>query len=229
MTVTITLTIAGGDTGPFNLFSDVTSYTSAFDSNVPTSSLTAGFTTSNVPDGTTTIRVRSTGICTNYIDIPVNAPTECGEFIFQAGNTKNNIVTYKDCVTGNLDTVSLTNGEAASRCAYKDVLSYPTFTTGSGTIVLTGDCGSSKGCIQYLLFAFPGEGGATFRYIPCDETQSIEVSVADGDTSVICTNQAFEPQLVTGNGSATNTTFGCSTTTTSTSTSTTTSTTTAAP
>ncbi len=35
MTVTITLTLAGSDTGPFNLYSDVDGYTSAFQTNVP--------------------------------------------------------------------------------------------------------------------------------------------------------------------------------------------------
>lgn len=220
MTVTITLTTAGGDTGPFNLYSDTSTppYTSAFDTNVPKASLTAGFTTSNVPDGTTTIRVMSTGACKNYIDIPVTPPTDCGEFVFQAGSAQTNQVTYKDCVTGQLTTVPLTNGQSATRCAYKDALSYPVFTVGSGTITLEGDCGSQKGCTEYLLFAFPGEGGAIFRYIPCDATESINVPVTQGNTLTICTNPVFEPELVAGNGSATNNGNQCSPTTTTSST-----------
>jgi hypothetical protein len=228
MIVTITLTTAGGDTGPFNLYSDATSYLSAFDTNIAKAALLAGFTTSNVPNGTTVIRVISTGKCTNYIDIPVNAPIQCEEFIFQAGDSKNNVVTYKDCATGVLSTVPLSNGEVAVKCAYSDIFSYPVFTTGSGTIDTNGACGAAKGCTQYLLYAFPGDGGATFRYVPCGDTFSIEVSVTDGATDVICTNPVLIPQLVTGNGSATDTTLGCSTTTTSTS-STTTSTTTTPP
>lgn len=213
MTVTITLTIAGADTGPFNLFSDVTSYTSAFDTNVPKSSLTSGFTTSNVPDGTTIIRVRSLGTCTNYIDIPVNAPSTCKEFLFQAGASKENIVTYKDCATGDILTVTLSNGESVVKCAYEDPTSYPVFTTGSGIIGSFGDCAAQKGCSQYLLFAFPGEGGATFRYIPCNEYASIEVSVVDSETLTICTNPLLVPQLVTGEGSATDMATSCTTTT----------------
>jgi len=63
MTVTITLTLAGSDTGPFNLYSDVNGYSSAFQTNVPRGDFLSGFTTSTVPDGTTEILVRSTGAC----------------------------------------------------------------------------------------------------------------------------------------------------------------------
>lgn len=224
MTVTITLTNAGGDTGPFNLYSNATSYLSAFDTNVPKASLVSGFTTSNVPDGTTTIRVVSIGTCTNHIDIPVDAPVQCLEFIFQGAASIGNTVTFKDCATGNLTEELLNNGKTITRCAYSDPFSYPVFIEGSGTILPGGTCGSYKGCTQYTLFAFPGEGGATFRYIPCNESDSIDVPVVDGTTEIICANPIFAPQLITGSGSATDTLLGCSTTTTTSSSSTTTTT-----
>jgi hypothetical protein len=63
MTVTITLTLAGSDTGPFNLYSNVDGYASAFQTNVPRGTLEAGLTTATVPDGTTEILVKSTGVC----------------------------------------------------------------------------------------------------------------------------------------------------------------------
>jgi len=69
MTVLITLTTAGTDSGPFNLYSNLDGYTSAFEVAVPKSALLAGYSSSLVPDFTTTIRVLSTGVCTNYIDI----------------------------------------------------------------------------------------------------------------------------------------------------------------
>lgn len=71
MTVTITLTISGSNTGPFDLYSDTDGYTTAFESAVARASLIAGYTTALVPDGTNTIRLVSTGECTNYIDISV--------------------------------------------------------------------------------------------------------------------------------------------------------------
>jgi hypothetical protein len=74
-TMLITLTAAGSDTGPFNLFSDVNGYLSAFETSVSKGDLLMGYTSSVVPDGTNIIRVSSTGTCGNYMDIPVSTTT----------------------------------------------------------------------------------------------------------------------------------------------------------
>jgi hypothetical protein len=75
MTVFITLSIAGADSGPFNLYSNIDGYVTAFESGVPKASLVAGYSSALVPDFTTTIKVLSTGTCTNYIYIPVEEIT----------------------------------------------------------------------------------------------------------------------------------------------------------
>jgi hypothetical protein len=75
MTVLITLTVAGSDSGPFNLYSNLDGYTSAFEAGVPKASLLAGYSSALVPDFTTTIRIKSVGDCNNYIDIPLYATT----------------------------------------------------------------------------------------------------------------------------------------------------------
>ena len=75
MTVLITLTIAGADSGPFDLYSNLDGYVSAFETGVPKASLLAGYSSSLVPDFTLTIRVKSTGDCNNYIDIPLYGTT----------------------------------------------------------------------------------------------------------------------------------------------------------
>lgn len=76
ITVLITLTTAGSGTGPFDLYSNVDGYVTAFESGVAKSSLISGYTSVLVPNSTTTIRVVSTGSCTNQIDIVVGvAPT----------------------------------------------------------------------------------------------------------------------------------------------------------
>jgi len=75
MTVLITLTVAGADSGPFNLFSNLDGYTSAFAVGVSKASLLAGYSSSVVPNGTTIIRVMSIGDCTNYIDITLSTLT----------------------------------------------------------------------------------------------------------------------------------------------------------
>jgi hypothetical protein len=75
MTVLITLTTAGTDTGPFNLYSNVDGYVSAFETGVSKAALQAGYSSALVPNGTTTIRIKSTGTCVNYIDVNVVTTT----------------------------------------------------------------------------------------------------------------------------------------------------------
>jgi hypothetical protein len=48
---------------------------SAFESGVSKSALLAGYSSSLVPDYTTTIRVKSNGVCTNYVDILLESTT----------------------------------------------------------------------------------------------------------------------------------------------------------
>ena len=74
MNVLITLTTAGVDTGPFNLYSNVDNYTTAFETNISKGILMAGYTSTIVPPGTTAVRVLSMGICANYVDITLTVP-----------------------------------------------------------------------------------------------------------------------------------------------------------
>lgn len=69
MTALITLTVAGIETGPFDLYSNLNGFSSPFAVNISKSSLQSGYTTSSVPDYTSIVRVKSKGICVNYTDI----------------------------------------------------------------------------------------------------------------------------------------------------------------
>lgn len=76
MTVYVTLTTAGADTGPFNLYSDVDGYISAFETGVSKASLLAGYTSSLAPNGTTIVRVMSaSALCKNYVDLTLTMCT----------------------------------------------------------------------------------------------------------------------------------------------------------
>ena len=75
MTVLITLTVAGADSGPFNLYSNLDGFTAAFETGVSKASLLAGYPSALVPDYTTTIRVKSDGVCVNYVDILIESTT----------------------------------------------------------------------------------------------------------------------------------------------------------
>jgi hypothetical protein len=74
MEISLTLTTAGIDTGPFDLYSDVDGYTTLFESGVSRADLIAGYITSSVPGGTTIVRVQSNSLCTNFIDITLTIP-----------------------------------------------------------------------------------------------------------------------------------------------------------
>lgn len=70
MTIYILLTTPGTDAGPFNLYSDIGGFTSAFATNVSKATLSGGYV-ATAPNGTTIVRLVSVGECTNYIDFEV--------------------------------------------------------------------------------------------------------------------------------------------------------------
>lgn len=71
--VLITLTTTGGNTGPnFDLYSDSDSYANPFETDVLKTDLVTGYTATDVPNGTTIIRCKSKGTCTNYVDLSIN-------------------------------------------------------------------------------------------------------------------------------------------------------------
>lgn len=74
MTVVITLTTAGANTGPFNLYSNVDGFTSAFATGISKSALLAGYTSTVVPNSTTIVRALSTGTDCNgsYVDMNIS-------------------------------------------------------------------------------------------------------------------------------------------------------------
>jgi hypothetical protein len=75
MTVLVTLTLAGTDVGPFNLYSNVDGYTTALATGVSRAALIAGYNLLNVPDTASVIRAQSTGTCTNYLDMLLTGGT----------------------------------------------------------------------------------------------------------------------------------------------------------
>ena len=77
MTILITLTLAGIDTGPFDLYSDADNYQNAFETNVSRQALLNGYTSYNAPAGTTTVRLDSTNQTCGSVDIYSCATPNC--------------------------------------------------------------------------------------------------------------------------------------------------------
>lgn len=75
-TVLITLTVAGLDTGPFDLYSNADAYAAPFETGISKVALVAGYLSTVVPDAATIIRVKSTSeLCPNYIDLTITTTT----------------------------------------------------------------------------------------------------------------------------------------------------------
>jgi hypothetical protein len=75
LTALITLTTAGSDTGPFDLYSNIDGFLVPFESGVSKLDLEAGYISYLIPDSTITVRVQSTSVlCPNYIDLVIEAP-----------------------------------------------------------------------------------------------------------------------------------------------------------
>ena len=72
--VTITLNTIVGSPGPFSLYSctGLTCSGTPFETGVPLTGLTSGYGTSLVPDGTTHIKIKSTGAGCNYETTPIS-------------------------------------------------------------------------------------------------------------------------------------------------------------
>lgn len=70
-TATIKLTTIGTAAGPFNLYSNVDSYTTPFETGLTRAQLLAGFLSNNLPTAATIVRVKSGVYCVNYLDINI--------------------------------------------------------------------------------------------------------------------------------------------------------------
>ena len=75
MTVLVTLTLAGTDVGPFNLYSNVDGYTTPLATGITRAALLAGYSLTGVPDTASVIRAQSTGTCTNFLDMLLSGGT----------------------------------------------------------------------------------------------------------------------------------------------------------
>lgn len=108
MTGLITLTVAGIMSGPFNIYSNVDGYLHAFDTNITRDQLLNGYPTANIPNGTTIVRISSTGACFNYIDIVLSGSTTTTSSSSTSTTTTIPPITFSPTVIGwawNVDTV----------------------------------------------------------------------------------------------------------------------------
>ena len=108
MTVLVTLTLAGTDVGPFDLYSDADGYTTPLATGISRSSLLAGYSLAGVPDDAAVIRAQSTGTCTNYLDMYLSGGTTTTTT--STSSTTTSTTTATPCLTGDTSAISSCGG-----------------------------------------------------------------------------------------------------------------------
>ena len=112
MTVLVTLTLAGADTGPFDLYSDADGFLVALASGVSKAALEAGYSLTGVPDNATIIRTQSEGICTNFIDMFISGTITTTTT--SSSTTSTSTTPSPGCIIGdNASTATCIGGETA--------------------------------------------------------------------------------------------------------------------
>lgn len=182
-TVLITLTTAGADTGPFSLYSDADGYVSAFETSVAKSSLVAGYTSNLVPDLATIVRVQSTNLCTNYVDLTITGTTTttttapisetvtislCGA---QQASGTGNVVVYAYASAAVNTTVTVDVTWTAADLSFISGTVTISATTGCGTAVLGGADSNETGASIAINSISPGSFG-TQTYVSGPTTLS---------------------------------------------------------
>ena len=105
MTVLVTLTLAGIDTGPFDLYSDADGFLVPLAIGISKVALQAGYSLTGVPDGATIIRAQSQGICTNFIDMFISGTITTTTSTSSTTSTSTTL-NPEDCLTGDRNAIA---------------------------------------------------------------------------------------------------------------------------
>lgn len=128
MNILVTITSAGANTGPFSIYGNADNYATPLASSIAKSALQVGYTLNNVSDSITSIRIYSTGTCTNYIDLPVNVNS----------STSNPVTYYSMLLLHSANSYDVCNNTAPTDYYYADTATYDLstklYTNSNGTI-----------------------------------------------------------------------------------------------
>lgn len=249
MNVLITLTTAGADTGPFNLYSNVDNYTTAFETNISRGILEAGYTSLYVPSGTTSIRVKSVGVCTNYVDIGINVPTTTTTSTTAAPTTTSTTTaapvgttTTTTTYVGPSTTTTTTEAppetttttttyvgpSTTTTTSTTEAPTTTTTTTAEPTTTTTTTTESPTGCTQ-VTFVVMSDGAYSYSYTLCGDGPVGPLTGTGTTGEILQSGVCVENGSVTSSNVQANPTGPCTVSTTTTAAPTTTTTTTTDP
>ena len=219
MIIVTTLVIPpGGDAGPFNLYSDSDGYTVPFATNVSIAALQAGYS-STVPNDATIIRVISTGLCTNFIDLNINLITTtttssssstttstttaipCNCVTFYNGLPSDQEITYIDC-NGDLQSEMIDSGATDSYCGCCGEAPNPAVIITEGGACVLGVCLTTTTtttcpCYTWDIDATQADvdAGLNLAYINCNGDPTNEEMSRKGRPFTRCVQSGSTPVL----------------------------------
>ena len=153
--IEITLTI-DGQAGPFDLFSNVDNYVNPFETQVPAASLTGGYITSLAPPNTSIVRICSTGVCTNCIDVPTNCPTTTTTTSSSTSTTTSTSTSTSTTTTEvppnrfNWELITNTPGSLIAADPQKSTLTVTVNAVEVVNVAITGSASSASGSVDIL-------------------------------------------------------------------------------
>lgn len=109
MTVLVTLSLAGTDVGPFNMYSNADGFVNAIATGVTRAALLAGYSLTGVPDSATIVRAQSTGTCTNFLDMYLSGGTTTTT-TSSTSTTTSTTTPVVECLIGDTSAISSCGG-----------------------------------------------------------------------------------------------------------------------
>jgi len=167
--VLVTLTTAGVDSGPFNIYSNADGYAVPVATGISRTTMLAGYLVS-VPDAATIIKVLSTGVCDTDDFIPISLTT-----------------TTTSTTTSTTSTTTSTSTSTTT--------STSTSTTTSTTTSYCQSIGAGTGCKNWNIIA--GPSGAVVQVINCSGVNS-NVTLNSNATGNLCACEGVTPTIITG-------------------------------
>ena len=137
MDVLITLTLAGADTGPFSLYSNVDGYTTPFQIGVSRAALVAGYTSTLAPTGTTEVMVKSTGTCNRELYLLVTGATTTTTTSTSSTSTTSTTSTTTTLVPPSPTTLTNNGSKSIAGAIRKNGVNITGFGLGSGGATTT--------------------------------------------------------------------------------------------
>jgi len=220
MNVVIKITSVGADAGPFNLYTDVDGFVSAFAVGITSAQLIAGYP-AIIPDAALIVRAMSAGVCTNYIDILLPGVTT-------TTSTSTTTTTTTAAPTTTSTTTPPTTTTTTTAAPTTTTTTKPPTTTTTTTVLtayqynmsqfVCGTCGSSGTTTEYIgnlplvvgkYYYHPTSNNVvlinslTSASVGTFSSQTINPALAQSSCAAVTCTQTFSHTITAGHATST--------------------------